>query len=200
MQDAREVAERFAIRHVLVATNTGRSLRRAQAAFGPGYVWYAVGNPAGAHERGLVQHCGVSEETCEELAASGVHVVLRDRSPLQCERVRYLAGSLSHIDEETRADGVCNALALLYSTLQLLSDGPRVCIEIALMAADAGILPLDEDCLAIACPSAYCDLPDAAVVMRPARSEELFQAPLRVKHIALAPTENDVWFSNGPLP
>ncbi len=84
--------------------------------------------------------------------------------------------------------------------LQLFSDGPRVCLEIALMAADSGALPLDADCISIACPSSYCDLPDAALILRPARSEDMFKGQLRLKDLILRPTADDVWFSDGPLP
>ncbi len=91
-------------------------------------------------------------------------------------------------------------MAIAYNVLQLFSDGPRVCLEIALMAADSGALPLDADCISIACPSSYCDLPDAALILRPARSEDMFKGQLRLKDLILRPTADDVWFSDGPLP
>jgi len=32
----------------------------------------------------------------------------------------------------------------------MLGQGLKVCIEIAVMAADAGLIPVDQDCVAIA--------------------------------------------------
>jgi hypothetical protein len=89
---------------------------------------------------------------------------------------------------------MCNVLN------EFFGDGPRVCLEIALAAADSGRLPLDADCIAIATPSSYCDLPDAAVILRPTRAEDMFSQQLRVKDLLLCATANDVWLTNGPLP
>ena len=83
---------------------------------------------------------------------------------------------------------------------EFFGDGPRVCLEITLAAADSGQLPLDADCISIATPSSYCDLPDAAMVLRPVKSQDMFTSQLRVKDSLLCPTPNDVWFSNRELP
>jgi len=83
MAVARKQAERFGTTDVLVATNSGASVGAAMAALGPGYRYYAVGNPASAHERGLVLHEGMSPVMVSELKASGVAVVLADRFVFQ---------------------------------------------------------------------------------------------------------------------
>ncbi len=200
MSVAKERADACGLRNVLVATNSGASIRLARETFGSGYRFFAVGNPAWAHAQGLVLHEGISEETRRGLTAEGITVVLQDRSLFQTPGVSFLGVSLQEVAECAGPHGRCTAVALVYNTLQLLSDGPRVCLEIALMAADRGALPLEEDCIAIACPSSYCDLPDAAVILRPTRSEDMFRGELRIKEVILRPTEGDVWFSNGPLP
>ncbi len=202
MTAAKQAAERFGVENVLVATNSGASLRAAQEAFGSVYRFFAVGNPASVHERGLVLHDGISDETREALERENVTVVLQDQSLFQKPALSFMGASLTDVVESSRPgrEGQCSAVSIMYNTLQLLSDGPRVCLEIALMAADTGDLPLDADCIAIACPSSYCDLPDAAMVLRPAKSEDMFKGTLRIKEVLLRPTANDVWFSGGPLP
>jgi len=45
-----------------------------------------------------------------------------------------------------------------------------------------------------------CDLPDAAVILRPTKSLDMFSQQLRIKDLLLCSTSNDVWFNNGPLP
>lgn len=72
--------------------------------------------------------------------------------------------------------------------------------SVLVAAADSGRLPMDQDCIAIATPSSYCDLPDAAVVLHPARSQDMFSMRFRVKDLLLCPTVDDVWFSDGEPP
>jgi hypothetical protein len=38
------------------------------------------------------------------------------------------------------------------------------------------------------------------MILRPARTRDLFSMQLRVKDLVLARTPDDVWFSNGLLP
>jgi hypothetical protein len=200
MTVAKQRAERLHVKNILVATNTGASMRAAYQVFGPDYHFYAVGNPTSAHEQGLVHHDGVSPLTKNQLEQMGINVVLVERSIFQ-ERSRSFFGvPLDDIIQGCSPAGHMNAISILYNAFQLWGDGPRVCLEITLMAADAGALPLGEDCLAIACPSAYCDLPDAAVVLHPVKTVDMFMGQLRIKDVVLCPTANDVWFSQRPLP
>lgn len=200
MTIAKQRAERFDVKNVLVATNSGASVRRAYETFGPQYQIFAVGNPASAYERGLVLHSGISEETQRSLEQKGIKVILQDQSLKQRPGLSFMGASLQEVVCNVSPNGRFNAISIAYNVLQLFSDGPRVCLEIALMAADSGELPLDVDCISIACPSSYCDLPDAAVILRPAKSEDIFKGELRIKDVVLSPTPNDVWFTNGPLP
>ena len=201
MTIAKQRAEVFNVKNILVATNTGTSIRTAYQVFGSDYHFYAVGNPASAHERGFVLHDGVNPLAKKNLEDMGITVVLHDCSLFQGEDVRSFYGlSFDEVKRTCTPEGHINAVSVLYNALQLFGDGPRVCLEITLMAADAGVLPLDEDCLAIACPSLYCDLPDAAVVLRPAKTADMFMGNLRIKDVALSPTSDDVWFSQRPLP
>jgi hypothetical protein len=201
MPMAKQRADIFNVKNILVATNTGTSIRAACEVFGSGYRFFAVGNPSSAHERGLVLHNGISPQTRNTLEDMGITVVLANQSMFQKKDVRSFYGvPYDEIRRSCSAEGHINAVSLLYNALQLFGDGPRVCLEITLMAANAGVLPLDEDCMAIACPSSYCDLPDAAVVMHPAKTSDMFMGKLRIKDVVLSPTENDVWFSQGPLP
>jgi len=77
-------------------------------------------------------------------------------------------------------------VGIMFNVLnEFFGDGPRVCLKITLAAADSGQLPLDADCISIATQSSYCDLPDAAVVLRPVESKEHAvpsQRPAAVPH------------------
>ena len=145
-------------------------------------------------------YSGISEETRRTLEQMGIKVFLQDRPLFQTPGLSFRGASLQDVVRNVGPDNRFNTISIAYNVLQLLSDGPRVCLEIALMATDQGILPLDVDCISIACPSLYCDLSDAALILRPAKSEDIFKGELLMKDLILRPTPNDVWFTNGPLP
>jgi hypothetical protein len=206
---AKARAERFGVRNVVVATNSGASVLAAQEAFGPGYRFFAVGNPASAHDRGLCLHTGISEETKETLEAKGVTVVLADQSLFQADERTEMGPPLRAAAVQAYADrfhggklppeGAEDLVSVISRVLaEFFGDGPKVCLEIALMAADSGQLPLGEDCMAIATPK--LGFAHAAMILRPARTRDLFSMRLRVKDLLLVRTADDVWFSNGPLP
>ena len=58
-------------------------------------------------------------------------------------------------------------------TLRIFGQGMKVCIEIALMAADAGLVRVDEMCIAIGGSGGGAD---TAVVLIPANAQQFFDA------------------------
>jgi hypothetical protein len=223
LQQARERAERFGVKNVVVATVKGETVRLVRDAFGSGFVYFAVGNPTSAHERGLVYHNGTAEETRRGLEQEGIKVILLDQGPFQAIAIggqpynvggevpsRIWRGAhktfddwrfLGHLDQviNKALKGDINALWLVAQTVgSLLGDGPAVCIEITLMAADSGILPLTEDCMAISRPSPASHAPDAALVLHPQKTCRLFEG-LRIKDLLLSPRRDDHWFCDKPL-
>jgi len=68
------------------------------------------------------------------------------------------------------------------NTLRIFGEGMKVVCEIAMMAADAGLVRTDEDIIAIAGTGRGAD---TAVVLRPANSRDFFD--LRVKEILCKP-------------
>ncbi|MDP6439691.1 MAG: hypothetical protein QGH74_08665 [Candidatus Brocadiia bacterium] len=211
MDRARDRAAVLGVRNVVVATNTGSSVLAAKKAFGQAYEFFAVGNPAASHDRGLCLHDGISESKRAELEKAGIRVILHDQTLFQgqpkCEAAMDQHGAVerAYARRFHRGDelppGSADLVGIMFNVLnEFFGDGPRVCLEITLAAADSGQLPLDADCIAIATPASYCDLPDAAMVLRPVKSQDMFSTQFRVKDLLLCPTPNDVWFSNRELP
>jgi hypothetical protein len=223
LQQAKERAQQFRVRNVLVATLTGESVRQARAAFGSGYRFFAVGNPTSAHARGLVYHDGTSYETRQDLERDGITVILADQGPFQAASIGgqpYDVGGavsasvwrgahkcfddwsfLGHLDQviERGLRGEISPLWLMTQTVaSLLGDGPAVCLEVTLMAADADVLPLDEDCMAIARPRPASHAPDAALVLHPQKTAQFLHS-LRIKDLLLSPRPDDHWFCDKPL-
>lgn len=212
MPQARMRAVEHGVTNIVVTLGTGHSIRAAMDAFGDGYRFFAVGNDRAGVALGLPEGQGVADDVREELEARGVTVILDDLSVFQArefepgrpEQVERFARSY-----QRRTKRAFDPPALTQFTNELLtflfSDGPRLCVEVAMMAADSGLLPLDEDCIVIATPSRYCDLPDAAVILRPARSDDFWggyhgepgdgawSEGLMIKDVLMAPAPGDWW-------
>ena len=201
MNLAKQRADRFGVRTVVVATNTGVSAERALGAFGQGCRIIAVGNPTSAHERGLVRHKGISEETKARLQQKGIEVALADQSFVQkyFDHSGESRCSLTELKERMRSQTPFPLETVFCNVLDWFCDSTRVCIEICCLAADTGVLSVEQDCIAIATPSPKSNCPHAAVVLRPTRTEDMFKGNLRVKDIVLVPGDNDHWFDNRPL-
>ena len=71
---------------------------------------------------------------------------------------------------------------IVASVLRLFGEGMKVCCEIAMMAADAGLVRTDEDIIAIAGTGHGAD---TAVVLTPVNSQNFFS--LKVKEILCKP-------------
>jgi len=78
--------------------------------------------------------------------------------------------------------GTIEPLELIANTYRTLGEGTKVCVEITLMASDAGLIPVDRDVIAIAGTSSGAD---TALVIRPANSSNFFD--LKIKEIIAKP-------------
>ncbi len=203
--EARERARALGVQNVLVATNTGRSVEVAQDIMGTEFHFFAVGNPSSSYAQGLVLHCGISHEVQARLERRGITVITRETCAFQdlprnstfhkanhayVERFGRIYGP-----EEVVPANICKVMTHVLS--EFFGDGPRVCIEITLMAADSGELPLSEDCMAIVTPQGYAQ---TAMIVHPVTSEHLFGTHFRVKDLLLVPGDDDIWFNDGPIP
>jgi hypothetical protein len=71
---------------------------------------------------------------------------------------------------------------VIANTLRIFGEGMKVVCEIAMMAADSGLVRTDEDVIAIAGSSRGAD---TAVVMKPANTHSFFD--LKIKEILCKP-------------
>ncbi len=85
--------------------------------------------------------------------------------------------ALSSVERAIRKDfGTLQPLELIANVLRLLGEGAKVCVEITLMAADAGLIPVDRDVVAIAGTSRGAD---TALRLRPANAARFFDLKIR---------------------
>ncbi|NLB53246.1 MAG: hypothetical protein GX808_09995, partial [Syntrophomonadaceae bacterium] len=65
---------------------------------------------------------------------------------------------------------------IIAQTLRMLGQGVKVAVEIAVMSLDAGLIPYGEDIISIGGSSRGAD---AAIVIRPAHSNHIFDTEIR---------------------
>jgi hypothetical protein len=205
---ARTMADRFTINHVVIAS-LGEGARRTAEVFGTDrFHIHAIGNIG--HAAGKE-----AEERIAALKHRGVRVHLLPPSVFQAlsngwewssgEKTYSFGGddfyglTLEQLIDKAKADPYGGVFHVLYQALQSpFSDGPRMCIEIALMAADAGVVPTDEDIITIDRPLRESNCPHAAMVVRASRTVDLLRHHrFRVKELVSVPGWNDKWFNNG---
>ena len=152
------------IDHLVVATNTGATGRRAlDVCRELGYVGQLVV---------VAEHCGFAEP--------GVQIMPAEvRAELEAAGARIVVGThaLSSISRSYRIRwGGMDMLETIAEAYRRVSQGFKVCIEISLMAADAGEIPVDRDVVAVAGSGGGAD---SAIVLRPANQNRFFDLKVR---------------------
>ncbi|MBC7109683.1 MAG: hypothetical protein H5T46_01535 [Archaeoglobi archaeon] len=156
------------IRYVVIATTTGRTAKKALEILGDLDVRIvAVTHHTGFERPGEQQ---MSEDVRRELEERGVRVVTASHALSGLERSisRRLGGA-------SRTEAIAEALRCLFG------KGLKVCVEITVMAADAGAIPI-EDVIAVGGTGSGAD---AAAVILPAHSNNFFD--MKVKEILAKP-------------
>jgi hypothetical protein len=85
--------------------------------------------------------------------------------------------ALSSAERAVRKDfGTIQPLELIANVLRRMGEGTKVCVEICLMAADAGLIPVDRDAVAIAGTGRGAD---TALRIRAANAARFFDLKIR---------------------
>lgn len=159
-------AEELGIKTILVASTRGDTAVKAMEAF-KGLRVIAV-----SHSTGL--HAPDSQEFTEEnrrLVESKGGTVLT---------TTHAFGGISRAMRKKFNTYVIGDI--IASTLRIFGEGMKVTCEIAMMAADGGLVRTDEDVIAIAGTDAGAD---TAIVLRPVPSHQFFD--LKVREILCKP-------------
>ena len=169
---ARKRAKEIGIRHIVVASFSGetglkvmKEIKDAEIVVVGAYTGFRVGK---AGEEAEV----IWRKNSESLVQSGA-------------RILRATHSLSGIERSvaSKYNGVYPAL-LIADTLRLLSQGVKVGVEVAVMAADAGLIPTDQDVITICGTKNGAD---TVMVLRPANMANLFD--IKIKEIVCKPKE-----------
>jgi hypothetical protein len=163
---AQQRAEELGIETILVASTTGNTAAKAVDAFS-GLRVIAVSHAAGTREPDTQEF---SEENRRIVESKGGRILTTTHA---------FAGISRAIRK--RFDTYVIGEIIAY-TLRIFGQGMKVVCEIALMAADSGLVRTDKDVIAIAGSSHGAD---TAVVLRPVNTQDFFD--LKVKEILCKP-------------
>ncbi|MFQ6102423.1 MAG: pyruvate kinase alpha/beta domain-containing protein [Anaerolineae bacterium] len=166
LEVARRRADELGIRTVLVASTRGETGVQAAKLF-RGYDVVVVTHSAGFREPNTQE---LTEENRAAIEAAGAKV-------LTCQH------AFGGVNRAVRKKlGTYLTDEIIAYTLRTFGEGMKVCLEITVMAADAGLVRVGEPCIAIAGTSRGAD---TAVVLVPANAQQFFD--LRVMEVLAKP-------------
>ncbi|MHA1685675.1 MAG: pyruvate kinase alpha/beta domain-containing protein [Candidatus Heimdallarchaeaceae archaeon] len=155
------------IKEVVIATTTGKTAIEFARKISNAQI-VAVSHQAGFRERGQME---ISAEKIELLKSLGAKIVTATHA---------FAG----VDRAIRKQlGTWAISELIAQTLRIFGQGTKVCAEIALMAADAGLLSM-EDIIAVGGTNTGAD---TAWIISPAHTHNFFD--LKMKRLLCKPLE-----------
>ncbi len=159
------------VEHVVVASNTGATALA---------LWEALEN-SGAVLVSVAEHTGFRGGDEQDLTDD-------QRSVLEEKGIKVLIGShaLSGVGRSItkRFGGISHVEIIAYTLRQFGGDGIKVAVEVAVMAADAGLVPTDREIIAVGGSGAGAD---TAVVLKAAHMNNFFE--LEVREIIAKPRQ-----------
>jgi hypothetical protein len=168
LEFVKEYVEKEEIKDIVVASTSGETGIKASKIF-MGYNLVVVTHCFGFKEPGKTE---LLDEHRKEVLANGAKIFTG-------------VHALSSMERAIRKDfGTIQPLELVANVLRLMGEGTKVCVEIALMAADAGLIPTDKDIVAIAGTGKGAD---TALRIRPANAARFFD--LKIKEIIAKPCD-----------
>ena len=160
LRAVREYAEKNCVDDIVVASTTGETGVEAAKLF---------------KDFNLVvvtHHSGFSKPSFQELKEEN-----RQQIAAQDAKILTASHALSGGERAIRKKfGTIEPLEIIAHALRLFGEGTKVCVEIVLMAADAGLIQMNKDVIAIAGSGRGAD---TALLMKPANSTRLFDAAIK---------------------
>lgn len=151
-----ESARARGLEHIVVASNTGSTVRKLCELECDNLKVVCVTHHVGFREPGLDE---MGQETRRELAKLGVELLTTTHALAGVERaLRLKLGGI----------GPAETIA---GALRMFGQGVKVCVEIAIMALDAGLIPFGVDVVAVGGTGRGAD---TACIVRSAHSNSVF--------------------------
>ena len=165
---AKKRAKELKMRDVVVATTHGGTAIRAKEVFAdPKLNLVAVGICEGYRENGWC----FTEEEKKRLEKAGIRPLVASHA---------LGDGVA--SSFTEKGGGKSIEEVVRDTLYRFGQGMKVCVEVTLMAADAGLIPMDREVMAIAGTSTGTD---TCIVVKPAYTRKFYE--LEIMEIVAKP-------------
>ena len=159
IEQALRVAKERCIKHIIVASVSGKTA--LLLAGDQEYNVVCVTHVNGFVEPGANQ---LEASVRQELQKKGVAVLTTTHVLSGVER-----GISKH-------KGGMYPAEIMAATLRMFGEGMKVCVEVAIMALDAGLVPYGEDVIALGGTSSGVD---TAIIIRPAHASDALQTSVR---------------------
>ncbi|UCE16389.1 MAG: hypothetical protein JSV12_01885 [Candidatus Bathyarchaeota archaeon] len=157
---AKEYAQTEGINDIVVASTTGETGARASEVF-KGFNVVVVTHHSGFVEPGTPE---LREKNRKKILENGAKVLTATHALSGVERaVRKKFKTILPVE-------------LIAHALRLFGEGTKVCIEVTVMAADAGLIPVDKSVVAIGGTDRGAD---TALVVKPANASHFFSLEVR---------------------
>jgi hypothetical protein len=164
----KEYAQNTRVNSIVVASTTGATGAKASKVF------------KGKHVVVVTHFCGFNEPGKSELMEQNRKVILKNGA-----QILTATHALSSVERAIKKElGAVQPLELIAHTLRRMGEGTKVCVEITMMAADAGLIPVDKDVIAIAGSGGGAD---TALLIKPANASRFFD--LKIREIIAKPRE-----------
>jgi hypothetical protein len=164
----KEYTQNAGVNNIVVASTTGETGVKASEVF------------KGLNVVIVTHHCGFNEAGKQELTEENRKVIIDNRA-----QILTATHALSSVERAIRKElGGVQPLELIAHTLRRMGEGTKVCVEITMMAADAGLIQVDKDVIAIAGSSGGAD---TALLIKPANASRFFD--LKIREIIAKPRE-----------
>ena len=160
--------EELGIKNIVVASVSGKTALKLREAMGDVDI-VSITHHAGFKEKGKLE---ITPESIQKL---------------QDKDITFYVGShaLSGVGRGiSNKFGGITPVEIIAATLRMFGQGVKVCVEIAIMAADAGLIPVDEEIIAVGGTASGAD---AAVVLKAANMSNFFD--LQIKEIIAMPRQ-----------
>ena len=157
---SKKYAEANNIKDVVVASTTGETGAKASNYF-RGFNLVVVTHSAGFKELGKNE---LTEENKKIIEKNGGKILTTTHALSSVERAIK------------RKLGTIGTLEIMAYTLRTFGQGVKVCVEISVMAADAGLVSVDRDVICIGGTSRAAD---TALLIKPANSADFFDLKVR---------------------
>jgi hypothetical protein len=168
LEVVKEYITKERITNIIVASSTGETGAKAAKTF-KGNNTVIVTHCHGFQQPGEFE---LKEEFKKEILANGAKIFTGTHALSSAERaIRKTFGTMEPLE-------------LIANALRLMGEGTKVCVEITLMATDAGLIPADQDVVAVAGTGKGAD---TALRIKPANAARFFD--LRIKEVIAKPSD-----------